>query len=131
MRVITSADVHFSAQIQEKTKKEKGHHVGRCPFFRPKSSENQEKKKATTSADSGAPNIWQRGAPPGVWGRSPQTPMNFYGFHIKNTHLGKLFIEKEHAMTAVTMDNAKIFSQLMSKSRNLAKISERLQPLLV
>ena len=35
-------------------------------------------------------------------------------------------------MGAVTMDNAKIFSQLMSKSRSLAKISERrLQPLLV
>ena len=35
-------------------------------------------------------------------------------------------------MSAVTTDNSKVFSQLMSKSRNLAKISERrLQPLLV
>ena len=34
-------------------------------------------------------------------------------------------------MSAVTIDNAKIFSQLMSKSRRLAKISERrLQSLL-
>ena len=38
-----------------------------------------------------------------------------------------------YAVSAVsTMDNAKIFSQLISKSRSLAKISERkLQPLLV
>ena len=35
-------------------------------------------------------------------------------------------------MSAVTTDNAKIFSHLMSKSRSLAKISERrLQSLLV
>ena len=35
-------------------------------------------------------------------------------------------------MSAVTTDNAKIFSQLMSKIRSLAKISKRrLQPLLV
>ena len=35
-------------------------------------------------------------------------------------------------MSAVTIDNAKIFSQLMSKSRSLAKISERrLQSLVV
>ena len=35
-------------------------------------------------------------------------------------------------MSAVTIDNAKIFSQLMSKSRSLAKISDRrLQSLLV
>ena len=33
-----------------------------------------------------------------------------------------LFIEKGHAVTA---DNAKIFLQLMSKSRSLAKTSER------
>ena len=39
------------------------------------------------------------------------------------------FIEKG---CAVITDNAKIFSQLMSKNRSLAKISEkRLQPLLV
>ena len=35
-------------------------------------------------------------------------------------------------MSAVTIDNAKVFSQLMSKSRSWAKISERrLQSLLV
>ena len=43
-----------------------------------------------------------------------------------------LIIEKVHAVSTVTMDNAKIFSQLMSTSRSFAKISERrLQPLLV
>ena len=42
------------------------------------------------------------------------------------------FIEKGHAVSAVTIDNAKIFSQLMSKSRSLAKGDERrLQSLLV
>ena len=41
-------------------------------------------------------------------------------------------MEKGHAVSAVTINNAKIFSQLMSKTRSLAKISERrLQPLLV
>ena len=35
-------------------------------------------------------------------------------------------------MSAVAVDNAKIFLQLMSKNRSLAKINERrLQPLLV
>ena len=40
----------------------------------------------------------------------------FYGFNIKNTHFSHFFIEKEHAVSAVTMDNAKTFSQLMSKA---------------
>ena len=54
------------------------------------------------------------------------------GFHVKNTHLCTYFMEKKHAVSAVFIDNAKLFSQLMSKSRNLAEISEkRLQPLLV
>ena len=54
------------------------------------------------------------------------------GFHIKNTHISSCFIEKGHAVSAVLIDNAKLFSQLMSKSRSLAEISERrLQPLLV
>ena len=47
------------------------------------------------------------------------------GFHIKNTHISTYFIKKGHAMSAVFIDNAKLFSQLMSKSRNLAEISER------
>ena len=63
-----------------------------------------------------APRIWQMGGRHnwslGSWG----PPTNFYGFHIKNTHFNTLFTEKGHAVSAVTMDNAKIFSQLMSKS---------------
>ena len=43
-----------------------------------------------------------------------------------------LFYRKRACSDAVTMDNAKIFPQLMSKSRGLPKISERrLQPSLV
>ena len=70
----------------------------------------------------------------GVWGHRPQPPTNFYGFHIKkNIHFSTLFfIETGHAVRAVNMDNTKTFWQLMSKSRSLAKISEkRLQSLLV
>ena len=38
-------------------------------------------------------------------------------------------MKKEQAVSAVTMDNAKIFLHFKSKSRTLAKISERrLQP---
>ena len=47
-KVITSADVQISVQNQVKSKK-KGHHVRRCPNFRPKPSEKQ--KKVRTSAD--------------------------------------------------------------------------------
>ena len=66
------------------------------------------------------------------WGCGPQPPTDFYNFNIKNTHFSTLFFEKRRAMSAVITNNAKIFSQLMSKSRNLAKISEKgLQPLLV
>ena len=50
---------------------------------------------------SGAPRIWQSGAKPGIWGRSPQPPTDFHGFHIKNTHLGTLFIEKGRILPAV------------------------------
>ena len=42
------------------------------------------------------------------------------------------FLSKKACNDAVTSDNAKIFPQLVSKSRGLAKISERrLQPLSV
>ena len=52
-------------------------------------------------------------------------PTIFYRFYIKNTLiLTHFFTEKGHAVSAVTMDNAKIFLQLMSTSRNLAKTSE-------
>ena len=49
----------------------------------------------------------------------------------KNTQFSELFIEKGLVGSAVTMDNAKMLSQLMSISTSLAKINERrLQPLL-
>ena len=69
----------------------------------------------------------------GVWGRSFQPPINFYTFDIKKmVILTHSFSETGHAVSAVTMDRAKMFSQFMSKSRSLAKISERrLQPLLI
>ena len=69
--------------------------------------------------------IWQRGEQSGVWGRSPQPPTNFFGFHIKNNTLFRtFFIEKGHAVSAVTsIDNAKIFSQLISKSRRADLLS--------
>ena len=83
------------------------------------------------------PGVWgwnsQQPGTKGVWGRSPQPPPNFYRFYIKNTLIfTHFFTEKGLAVSAVTMDDAKIFSQLMSTSRNLAKVSEnRLQPSLV
>ena len=85
------------------------------------------------------PGDWGRNPQPpeakGVWGRSPQSQpqTNFCSFYIKKTLiLAPFFIVKGHAVSAVTIDNAKMFSQLMSKSRSLAKISERrLRPLLV
>ena len=50
-------------------------------------------------------------------------------FSHKTLILAHLFIKKGCAASAVTMDNAKIFLQLMSKSRSLAKVRERrLQP---
>ena len=55
----------------------------------------------------------------GVWG------------HKKELILAHLFIEKEHTVSTVTMDNEKIFPQLMSKSRNLDKISEKRRQLLL
>ena len=51
----------------------------------------------------------------GVWGHSPQPFTNFCGFHIKSTHFSTLFLsKKEMQVSAVTMDNAKIFSLLNS-----------------
>ena len=68
-------------------------------------------------------------------GVSPLAANEFCGYYIKKTlNLAHFFYEKGLAVSAVTIDNAKIISQLglMSKSRSLAKISERrLQPLLV
>ena len=73
---------------------------------------------------SGAPRIWQRGVQPGV----RQLFLQFS--HKKTLILPHLYIKIGHAVSAVTMDNAKIFSQPMSKSKSFAKISEkRLQPL--
>ena len=61
-----------------------------------------------------------------------EPPTNFCGFHIKTLILAQFFIEKGHAVSEVTVDNAKIFLQIMSKNRSLGKISERrLQSLLV
>ena len=81
----------------------------------------------------------------GVWGESPSVwrlrgsggvapaANKFLRFsHKKTLILAHFFIEKGHGVSAVTMDNAKTFLQLMSKSRSLAKIRERrLQPFVV
>ena len=79
------------------------------------------------------PGIGKRGATTGRQGAKPSAANEFLQFsHKKTLILAHFFIEKVHAVSAVTMDNAKTFSQLMSESRSLAKISEmRLQPLLV
>ena len=64
---------------------------------------------------------------------SPIAANEFLRFlHKKTLNFAHFLFEKGHAVSAVTINNAKIFLQLMSKSRSLAKISERkLQPLLV
>ena len=59
------------------------------------------------------------GVQPGIWGHSPQPQTNFFGFHKKTFILAHFFIEKWHAVSAITINNAKIFLQLMSKSRSL------------
>ena len=68
-----------------------------------------------------------------ISGGETPAPNGFLRFsYKKHSSWHTFFIEKGRAVSAVTTDNAKIFSQLMSKSRSLAKISERrLQPLLV
>ena len=81
---------------------------------------------------SGAPKIWQRRASTGGLGAVPPAAIEFLRFSLKKLILAQFFIKKVHAVSAVSMDDAKIFSHFMSKSRSLAKISEkRLQPLLV
>ena len=86
-----------------------------------------------TPSDSGAPRIWQRGATTGGLGVKPPATNGLLWFSYKKTiTLIHFFIDKGRAVSAVTTDNAKIFSLLISKIRSLAKISERrLQPLLV
>ena len=73
----------------------------------------EEQKKICTSAGSGTP---------GGLRVKPPAANEYLGFHIKNSHFSTLFIEKGLAVSAVTMDNAKIISRLMSTSRSLAKI---------
>ena len=52
--------------------------------------------------------------------------------HKKNTHSNTLFYQTRLAVSAIIMDNAKIFLQLVFKSSSSVKISEkRLQTLLV
>ena len=72
----------------------------------------------------------RRGAAIGGLGARAPTANEYLRFsHKKTLILAHLFVEKGCAVRAVTMDNAKIFSQLMSKSRSLAKVRERrLQP---
>ena len=68
----------------------------------------------------------------GFGGIAPSRQQIFYRFHkTKTLILAHFFTEKGHAVRTVTIDSAKIFSQLMSKSGCLLKKSERrLQPLL-
>ena len=56
-KVIKSADVQISAQNQVNNKK-KGHHVRRCPNFRPKSSEQQKKGHRCPNRDPQVEDLW-------------------------------------------------------------------------
>ena len=68
----------------------------------------------------------------GTTGDLGATPPAAHEFLRLTLILADFFIEKGHAVSAITINNAKIFLQLMSKSRSLAKISKRrLQPLLL
>ena len=72
---------------------------------------------------SGAPKVWQRwGHDRGV-GVKPPVVYEFLRFSHEKHILAHFFVEQEHIVSRVIMDNAKVFLQLMSKSRNLAKIS--------
>ena len=93
----------------------------------------------------GTRDLAKEGVQPGVWGRSSQPPeakgsggvafsrqQIFAVFTLKTLILAHVLIEKGHAVSVVTIDNAKIFLQLMFKNRSLAKTSKRrLQSLLV
>ena len=83
-----------------------------------------------------ASRVWQGGEGHNRWsgcetpvagcqGCGGAMPNEFLRFsHKKILILAHFFIEKVHAVSAVTMDNVKIFPQLMCNSRGLAKISE-------
>ena len=58
----------------------------------------------------------------GVGVKSPAAN-EFLRFSHKKHILAHFFVEQEHVVSRVIMDNAKIFLLLMSKSKNLAKIS--------
>ena len=68
------------------------------------------------------------------WGSQP--PTDFYGFHLKNTHLSTLFMEKGRTVPAVSAVSNIQYKNILvslptslgrpkSKSRSLAKIYER------
>ena len=64
---------------------------------------------------SGAPKVWQRwGHNPGV-GVKPPAANEFLRFSHKKHILAPFFVEQEHVVSRVIMDNVKMFSQLMSK----------------
>ena len=95
----------------------------------------KSKKKVFTSRPQTVahPGFKKGGHNRGSGGETP-APNGFLRFsYKKHSFWHTFFIEKAgRAVSAVTTDNAKIFLQLMSKSRSLAKISERrLQSLLV
>ena len=69
-----------------------------------------KKEIATPPTQWCTQDLAKREAQPGAWGLRPQPPTHFCGFHIKTLILAHLFIEKRHAVSAVTIDNAKIFS---------------------
>ena len=95
--------------------------------------EEQKIKRSARLQAVAHPRFGKGGHTQGSEGKTSSRQRIFAVSYKKNSHFSTLFIVKGLAMSAVTMDNAKIIiSQLMSKSRSLAKISERrLQSLLV
>ena len=91
------------------------------------------RKMGGEASEGVAPPGYGKGGTTGGLRAKPPAANEFLRFsHEKTLILAHFFIEKENAVRAVTIVNAKIFSQLTFKSRSLAKISEkRLQPLLV
>ena len=79
------------------------------------------------------PRFGKRGGTTAGLGATLPAANEFYDFYIKkHSFKHTFFIEKEHAVSAVTMDNAKMIAHFMSNGRSSAKISEgKLQPLLV